>query len=206
MVTLSSLWFAIALTSVVIFFASAIMWMLLPHHKKDILFINTNDADKEADKEAAYIKCMNALDLKPGMYMYPGCDAKDYKTDEGKKRYSTGPWGTLTVFPGKSNFPMNLLKTFITFGVITIFVAYITGLSVGPGADYMQVFRVAGATAMLGHCMGGLTSDFFMGKPSRLIITEMMDKVVYALITAGMFASMWPAGKSVLDGMLINPG
>jgi len=205
MVALSSLWFAIAVTSIVIFFASAIMWMLLPHHKKDIQFINCTDADKEADKEAAFIDAVNAAALKPGMYMYPGCDAKDYKSDEGKARYNNGPWGTLTIYPGKPNFPMNLLKTFITFFVITLFVAYITGLSVGAGADYMQVFRVSGAAAMLGHCMGGITSDFFMGKPSRLIITELFDKVVYALLTAGMFASMWPAASSVLDGMLINP-
>ncbi len=201
MVALSELWLVILIATVCVFFASSIMWMLMPHHKKDIQFLE--------DNEDGYIDAVKSLAIKPGMYMYPGCDHSKSKSDERKtelkERWDAGPWGVLTVYDGKPNFAMNLIKTFIAFLIITTFVAYITGIGVQPGADYLHVFRVAGATAVLGHCMGGLCGSFFMGKPTRFIITDFIDGVVYALVTAGIIASMWPAGINPLDGMLI-PG
>lgn len=197
-VALSEIWLPILIASVVVFFASSIMWMLLPHHHKDIQFLE--------DKESGYIDAVKSLGIAPGLYMYPGCDHSDMKSDEVKGRWNAGPWGVLTVYPGKPNFAMNLIKTFIAFLVITVFVGYITGIGIAPGADYLHVFRVAGATAVLGHCMGGLCGAFFMGKPTRFIITDFIDGVVYALITAGIFASMWPSAPDVLDGMLLPPG
>ncbi len=184
MVQLADLLLPLIITSVCVFFASSIMWMVLPHHKKDIQFLK--------DKEAGYIKTLNELDIKPGLYMYPGCEMKDLKTDEGKARYEAGPWGVMTVYPGKPNFPLNLAKTFITYTIITFMVGYIAGLSLPHGADYMHVFRVVGTTAILGHCMGALVGDFFMGKPTRFIVTSFFDGFVYAMITAGILASMWP--------------
>lgn len=189
MISLAQLWLPLLIASVVVFFASAMMWMVLPHHKKDILFIG--------EGESNYLDTLKKLNLKAGFYMYPGCEQSDLKTDEGKARWDAGPWGTLTVSSCKPNFGMNLLKTFIVYSIITVFVAYITGLSVPAGSDYMHVFRVAGTTAILGHCMGGLVNDFFLGKPARFIATCFFDSLVYALITAGIFASMWPASEAI---------
>jgi len=191
MVNLPELWLVILIATVVVFFASAIMWMFMPHHHKDIQFLE--------DKESGYIEAVQSLDIKPGLYMYPGCDHKDSKNPEVMERWNAGPWGVLTIYEGKPNFAMNLIKTFAAFLVITIFVAYITGISVGPGAQYLHVFRVAGATAVLGHCMGGLCGSFFQGKPTRFIITDFIDGVVYALLTAGIFAWLWPALAQAAD-------
>ncbi len=195
MISITELWLPILLTSAVVFFASAIMWMLLPHHKKDIQFLK--------DSEDEYLNTLGKLNLKPGLYMYPGCDSADMKTDEGKAKWNAGPWGTHIVHPGKPNFGMNLLKAFVVYSLITVMVAYITGLSVRAGADYMHVFRVAGTTAILGHCMGGLVNDTFIGKPTRFILTSFLDGFVYAMITAGILASMWPKAVNVLDGMIM---
>jgi hypothetical protein len=201
MVNLTELWMPILIATVIVFFASSIMWMLLPHHHKDIQFLE--------DKESGYVEAVKSLDIKPGLYMYPGCDHSKSKSDEKKneikERWDAGPWGVLTVYPGKPNFGMNLIKTFIAFLAITVFVGYITGIGIAPGSDYLHVFRVAGATAVLGHCMGGLCGSFFMGKPTRFIITDFIDGVVYALITAGIFASMWPSGGGALPGGIIAP-
>jgi hypothetical protein len=184
-VTITQLWLPLLISSVVVFFASSIMWMVLPHHKPDIKFLG--------DKEKGYIDAINSLSIEPGLYMYPNCDQKDMGSDEFKARYKSGPWGLLTIAPAQPNFPMNLLKTFISFTAITFMVAYISSLAIDPGADYMHVFRVVGTTAILGHCMGALCGDFFLGKPTRFMVTSFIDGVVYALITAGIFASMWPS-------------
>lgn len=191
MTTIADLWLPILITCFVVFFASSIMWMLLPHHKKDILFLK--------DKEAPFFETLNALNLTPGLYMYPGCDGADYKTDEGKAKWNAGPWGTLNVYPARPNFGMNLAKTFIAYSIITIMVAYITGINLAPGAEYMEVFRVAGTTAILGHCMGSIVGDTFLGKPKRFMITCFIDGLVYAMITAGILASMWPPATHAID-------
>jgi hypothetical protein len=196
-VAISQIWLAILIASVSVFFASAIMWMVLPHHKKDMLFLK--------DKEAGFIDSLKTLNLAPGLYMYPGCDQKDMKDEAVKAKWNAGPWGTLIVHPCKPTFGKNLAFAFFAYALITVFVGYITGLSMPAGSDYMEVFRVAGTTAILGHCMGGLVNDVFIGRPRRFIITNFFDGVVYALITAGIIASMWP-GVSAPDagGILIG--
>ncbi len=194
-VALLDLWLPILIATVCVFFASSIIWMLLPYHKKDIQFL-PNEEELTAK--------VTQMNIKPGLYMFPNCqDPKDYEGDEYKAKWKAGPWGTITVQPGQPSFGMNLFKTFLAYLVITVFVAYITAASTRAGADYLAVFQVAGAAGVLGHCMGGLAGDFFLGKPTRFIITGFIDGVIFALITAGVIASMWPAASSALEGTLI---
>ncbi len=141
--------------------------------------------------------------IAPGFYMYPNCqNAKDMKSDAFKARWQRGPWGTINIMGAHPNFPMNLLKTFIAYGVITTMVAYIAGIALAPGTDYAEVFRVVATAGILGHCMGALAGAFFMGTPTRFIVTCFIDGVIFALITAGILASMWPEAQSAINGTL----
>lgn len=192
-VSLMELWLPILIASVCVFFASSIIWMILPYHKKDIQFL---------PNEGELTSKVSEMNIKPGLYMFPNCqDAKDMKSEEFRAKWNAGPWGMITVQGQQPNFPMNLLKTFLAYLFITIFVAYIAGVALPKGAEYMQVFQVIGAAAVLGHCMGGLAGDFFLGKPTRFIITGFVDGVIFAMITAGVIASMWPA----LEGLPGSP-
>jgi hypothetical protein len=189
-VSLAQLWLPILIATVCVFFTSSIIWMLLPYHKPDIKFI---------PNETEFDEAMAKLNIAPGHYMYPNCqDAKDMKSEAFKARWKSGPWGTINVMGQQPNFAINLLKTFIAYGLITTMVAYIAGMSVGPGAEYMHVFRVVATAGVLGHCMGGLANAFFMGTPTRFIFTSFIDGVIFALITAGVIASMWPDGMLML--------
>lgn len=194
-VSITQLWLPILIATVCVFFASSIIWMLLPYHKPDI---------KAIPNEAEFDEAINKLGIAPGFYMYPNCqNAKDMKSEAFKARWKSGPWGTINVMGHQPNFAMNLLKTFIAYGLITVMVAYISGMALGPGADYMNVFRVVATAGILGHCMGALAGSFFLGTPTRFIVTCFIDGVIFALITAGVFASMWPAAQSLLDNTLI---
>lgn len=194
-VSITQLWLPILIATVCVFFASSIIWMLLPYHKPDI---------KAIPNEAEFDEAINKLGIAPGFYMYPNCqNAKDMKSEAFKARWESGPWGTINVMGHQPNFAMNLLKTFIAYGLITVMVAYISGMALGPGADYMDVFRVVATAGILGHCMGALAGSFFLGTPTRFIVTCFIDGVIFALITAGVFASMWPAAQSILDNTLI---
>jgi len=193
MVGLAELWLPILVSAIAVFVASSLIWMVLPHHKADIQTL----PDEEAFDAA--IKPMN---IKPGFYMYPGCHGKDVKSDEFCARYDAGPWGTINVLGAKPNFGMNLIKCFITYLVISAMAGYLAGIGTMPGAEYMDVFRAVGTAAVLGYCMGSLAGDIFMGKPTRFMITCFIDGVVFALITAGVFAAMWPEGAAAaIPGM-----
>lgn len=194
-VALLDLWLPILISAICVFFASSIIWMILPYHKKDIQFL---------PNEGELTSKVTEMNIKPGLYMFPNCqDAKDMKSDEFKAKWNAGPWGTITIQGQQPNFAINLLKTFVAYLVITIFVAYITAASTGQSADYLAVFQVAGAAGVLGHCMGGLAGDFFLGKPTRFIFTSFIDGVIFALITAGILASMWPGPEGVPGAPLI---
>ena len=183
-VSLGELWLPVLIAAVAVFVASSVVWMVLPYHKADIRFMDNEEGFKEAIKP---------LDLAPGLYMYPNCaDAKDMKSESYKERFEAGPWGVITVYPGKPNFGANLLKTFVMYLIISVFVAYMVSLAAPAGAEYMRVFRIAATAGIMAHCLGGIVNDIFLGKPTRFVVTSLLDGVIYALVTAGVFAAMWP--------------
>ena len=187
-VGVSSLILPILVSAVVVFVASAVIWMALPHHKKDLRFL-----PNESEFDAA----IGPLNIEPGFYMFPNCEhARDMKSEAFQTRWKSGPWGTITVMGSAPNFAINLAKSFVSYLLVGLFVAYLTGLALGPGAAYMEVFRVSGAAAVLGYCMGSLANDAFLGKPNRFILTCFIDGVVFALLTAGVFAAMWPSASA----------
>ncbi len=178
------LWLPIVISAVVVFIASFMAWMVFPHHKKDVL---------KLPDEAGFVEALKRYDIPAGTYMWPNCvDAAEMKSDEYKQRYKAGPWGSMTVQPGQPNFGLNLALVFVFYLVVGAFVAYITGQARAPGAEYLSVFQVAGASAFAAYCLGGLPNAIFFGRPVRAVFTDFIDGLVYALLTAGIFAWRWP--------------
>ncbi len=192
MVGLAELWLPILVSGVAVFIVSAVVWMALPYHKADIKFL---------DNEADFDKALGELNIKPGHYMFPGCEAKDMKSDAFKARWTSGPWGSITIQGKAPNFGFNLFRCFIVYVVISAMAGYLAGIGIPAGAEYMDVFRTVGTAAILGYCMGGLANDFFLGKPPRFIVTCFIDGVIYALVTAGIFAAMWPDAAVTLPAI-----
>ncbi len=77
MVAMSSLWLAILLSAVVVWVASAIVWMVLPHHKTDFKRL----PDEEAARGAL-------LGLTLGQYNIPHVSSMDeMKQPDGCKKF-----------------------------------------------------------------------------------------------------------------------
>ncbi|MBZ5545930.1 MAG: hypothetical protein LAO07_20020 [Acidobacteriia bacterium] len=72
------------------------------------------------------------------------------------------------------------------------FVAYLTGRTLAPGANYLVVFRVAGTAAFIGYGLGQLPNGLWKGQPWGMTIKEVIDGLVSALLTAGTFGWLWP--------------
>ena len=184
---LLQLWLPIIVSTVVVFVASSLVWMVLPHHKKDI---------KVLPDEKLLTEHLKQLGISPGVYMWPGCaSSEEMKSEEYKARYESGPWGSLNVHAKKPNFGLNLVLVFVFYLVVSIFVGYIASLARDPGEGFRAVFRVAGATAVLGYCAGSIPGSIFFGKPGRFVLTDFIDNLVYALLTGLLFGWLWPAAS-----------
>lgn len=184
MVPLSALWLPILLSAVIVFVASSIMHMLLPYHKSD--YQQLPDEDK-------LLATLRAANLKRGLYVFPFCNHKDMKSPAVQEKYKQGPVGMLTIVPsGPPNMPKYLVKWFVYCVVIGFFVAYLTGHTVAPNTHYLAVFRVAGTAAFLAYGLGCLSNGIWKGQPWSITIKEVIDGLVYALLTAGTFGWLWP--------------
>jgi hypothetical protein len=76
--------------------------------------------------------------------------------------------------------------------IIGFFVAYLTGRTVAPGAHYPAVFRVAGTAAFLAYGLGHLSNGIWKGQTWTVTTKEVIDGLVYGLLTAGTFGWLWP--------------
>lgn len=184
MTEFTSLWLPILVSSVVVFFASFLAWMVLGHHKADV---------KALPDERAFIDRVSELKIPAGTYMWPNCaTGEDMKSPEFQQRFDAGPWGSINIVGAKPNFGQNLTLTFLFYVVVSVFVAYITGEARGPGSGFGPVFQVAGSVAILAYCAGSIPNAIFFSKPGRFVFTEFVDGLAYGLLTGLVFALMWP--------------
>jgi len=183
---LPQLWLPILVSAVIVFIASSLAWMVLPHHKKDI---------KTLPDEKALTEHLVKLNLAPGLYMWPGCGSgQDMKSEEYKARYAAGPWGSINILGSRPNFGRNLVLMFVFYIVVSLFVGYVAALARPAGSAFLPVFRVAGAAAILAYCAGSIPGAIFMSKPGRFVLTDLLDGLVYGLLTGATFGLLWPGG------------
>lgn len=180
---LLALWLPIVLSAVLVFVASFVMHMVLSHHKKDVAKLPDEDR---------FLDLLRSSGAKPGMYMLPYCgDWNELKDPEKKKRYDAGPHGVLSVWSGPPAMGANLAMTFVFYLVVGVFVAYIAIAALDSDATYLQVFRVTGTVAIVAYCFGFVQQDIWYKRPLRNVVLDIMDGVVYGLLTAGVFGWLW---------------
>jgi hypothetical protein len=185
MVPVMSLWIPILLSAVFVFVASSIIHMVLPVHRNDF---------RKAAKEDELMEALRRLALSPGDYLvpHPGSPA-GMKSPEFVEKMRKGPSAVLTVYPpGPPSMGTSLLLWFIYCVVVSVIAAYVAGRAVGPGADYLAVFRFAGTTAFVGYSLALPQNSIWYKRNWGATIRSMTDGLVYGLLTAGSFGWLWP--------------
>jgi hypothetical protein len=184
MVPLTALWLPIILSAIIVFVASSIMHVLLKYHEGDCQRLP--DEDK-------LLAALRAAGLSRGLYMFPYGSHKEMKSPAMQEKYKQGPVGMMTVFPsGPPAMPKFLGMWFVYCLVIGFFTAYLTGHTVPPGVNYLVVFRVAGTAAFMAYGLGQFSNGIWKGQPWSMTIKEVVDGLVYGLLTAGTFGWLWP--------------
>ena len=184
MVTLDMLWLPIVVATVLVFVASNIVWMVLPHHKKDT---------RRLPDEAAALEVLGKQGLTPAVYRFPWAEMSEMKNPAVVEKFARGPVGLLTVIPsGPYNMGKSMAAWVTYIMVLSVVVALVAERMLGPGAPYISVFRRVGTVAILAYSAGNVPNAIWWGKPWSNVGREVADGVLYGLLTAGSFGWLWP--------------
>jgi len=185
MTALTALWLPILVSAVFVFIASSIIHMLPLWHKGDYPPVPNQDQAMAA---------LRPLAIPPGDYMMPrAANMAEMKTPEFIEKLTRGPVMVLTVMRnGPVSMTRSLVLWFVYCVVVSFFSAYITSRALLPGADYLQVFRFAGATAFLAYALGLWQMSIWFARSWSIAVKDTLDGLIYALVTAGTFGWLWP--------------
>jgi hypothetical protein len=185
MVSLLALLIPIVVSAVFVFIASSIIHMVTAWHKNDLM--------KVPDEEGV----MNALrpfKLPPGNYAFPKADSMaDMKSPAFMEKMKAGPVAFMTVRPGW-NFNMGgtLFQWFLYSLAVSVVAGYIAGVAFGPGTEYLRIMQVAGCVAFVGYSMAQMHESIWWGRRWSWTIRNMLDGLLYGLLTGGTFGWLWP--------------
>ena len=184
MVGFELLWLPILLSAVFVFIASAIIHMLPLWHKNEF----PQMANEEKFRDA-----VRPLNVAPGEYMVPRASQAEMRSPEFTEKLKKGPVMMMTVFPNR---PFSMGKSLVQWFIYTIIVgicaAYISGRALPVGADYLHVFRFAGATAFFCYAVGLWQMSIWYGRNWATTIKITFDGLIFGLLTAGVFGWLWP--------------
>ena len=185
MVTLASLWLPIVLSAVGVFVVSSLIHMALPIHKSDY---------RRLPREAETMEHLRRDSLPPGIYAMPWCSGtQEMSSAETREKFEKGPVGMVIVRPSGMPSMAGFFAQWIGYcAAVAFFAAYVAAHTLAPGAHYLAVFRIVGASAFMAYGIGNLPSSIWGGHPWSVTVKHVIDGLVYACVTAGFFGWLWP--------------
>lgn len=183
MVPLTALWLPILVSGVAIFIVTNILWMVLK-------FWHFADYKRFPD-DKVFVDATRPLQA--GMYVFPWMDMKTMTPEQREERHK-GPSGLLYL-RNPSPFSMGtMLLSWFLYCLFSAFCgAYLASETLPPGAPFLRVLQIAGATVTIFWAFGSNVSDsIWYGKPWASSIKHVVDGVIYGLIAGAVFAWLWP--------------
>jgi hypothetical protein len=182
-VQLTSLWLPILLSAIAVFVASALIWTVVQWHNSDWKKLPDEEAARRALKGVA-----------PGEYNLPhAADGKARQSPEWQEKFREGPAAMMVVLPHGS---MAMGKQFVQWIlyclIISLLVGYVAAATLPAGTGYLKVFQVTGTTAFLAYAGGAAAGSIWFGHGWGRTVKDIIDGLVYGLLTAGFFGWLWP--------------
>jgi len=186
MSAIASLWMPILATAVLVFIASSLIHMVFKWHNTDYKKL-ANEDDVRA--------VVRAGSPAPGQYVIPHCqDMKEMGGDDMKKKFVDGPIAFMTV--RKNGLPEMgpcLTQWFFFCLLIAAIAGWVAACSVGFGANVRQAGCLVGMMSLLAYGGGSLQMGIWFGKPWGSVAKDILDSIIYALISGLVFMWLWPA-------------
>ena len=184
MVHVPSLWMPILLAAALVFVASSVIHQALGYHLKD--FKRVADEDDLMD-------ALRGFGIPPGDYSFPHVGSKEAMgSEEVQEKWKRGPAGLITLLPPRNDMRAQLIQWFVYCLVVSAFAGYVTGLTLGPGTGYMEVFRMSSTVAFGAYALSHLQRSIWYAQSWGTTARNMFDGLVYGLLTGGAFGWLWP--------------
>ncbi|HJU83994.1 MAG TPA: hypothetical protein VJ600_07265 [Holophagaceae bacterium] len=185
MVSLTQLWLPILLSAVMVFVASSLIHTVIQWHKSDYHGLSNEDEVRAAIRKGSPA---------PGMYTLPRCeDMKDMGKPEMQEKFKEGPVAFLVLRAnGAPSMGSSLSLWFVYCAIVSVFTAYLTGHAQVDGATFIKIFRFAATAAFMAYAGGALPMGIWWGQPWRAVAKDILDALIYGLITGGTFGWLWP--------------
>lgn len=185
MVPLLSLWLPILGSAVIVFLASWMVHMLLPHHRSDFL---------QLPREDAVLDSLRSLNVAPGQYLAPFANtAAQMKRPEYQAKRKRGPALFLTLAAGGDDgMGKSLSQWFIYLLVVSLFAAWLARHALLPGASHLTVLKFVAVASFMAYGVGHPHQSIWYRQAWRTTANYLLDGLIYALLTAAVFSWLWP--------------
>jgi hypothetical protein len=185
MISFAHLWLPILLSAIGVFIASSILHMLLKFwHGSDYAAFSNEDEVRAAIRHGSPT---------PGIYALPHCTMESMKTPEGKEKFATGPVGLVILrangMPAIGGF---LALWFVYSLVVSYLCAMLAGMTLTVDTDLHRVFHVVALAAFLAYALRSVPAGIWEGHPWKAVAKDVVDGLIYAIVTAAVFAWLWP--------------
>jgi hypothetical protein len=182
------LWMPIVVATIVMFITSAVIWMALPHRKKE--FASLPDED-------GLMAVLRKGNIRAGMYLFPfmshAMQKDKTKMEAHMKKWAEGPAGIVTVVPkGPMSMGRMMGQSIVFYLIVNIFLAYLGSLTLVGHPTNREIFRVIGTVAFMTYFFGTVPWCIWFGHPWQKQWLQIIDALLYAAVTAGTFGLLWP--------------
>jgi hypothetical protein len=181
-VALQALLHPIGLSALLVFLTTAACWLLLPHHRSDV---------RPLPDEASALEALGRQGLAPGVYRFPFGGAPQDRAFADK--LDKGPSGLIVVTRARPrSVGWSVGFSILHALAVSLAVGFVASRSLAAGAAALSVFQVTGAVAVLAYSAALVQESLWWGRPWRTTLKTMADGVACALVTAAVFAWLWP--------------
>ncbi|HEY5972545.1 MAG TPA: hypothetical protein VIT22_11420 [Pseudoxanthomonas sp.] len=183
---LPQLWLPILVAAVLVYIASALIHMVFKWHN--------NDYRKLANEEEVQA-ALRKSPVAPGLYTVPHCaDMKAMRDEAVVKKFVDGPVVFVTVFKsGPPKMGGMLLRWFLFNLTVATATAAIALQIYGVPGNGHAAAHLIGLITFLTYAGGSVSSGIWMGKPWISVLKDLLDALIYGIVSALAFWWLWPA-------------
>lgn len=184
MTQVAQLWIPIVLSAVLVFVASSIIHMVLKWHNTEYRKLSNEDAVRGALRAASAV---------PGQYVIPYCkDMKEMQGPEMQQKFIEGPVAFVVMRASGPPKMGGLLVQWFIYGLVVALIAACLAGGVLPAGSGRQAGILTGAIAFLVYGGGSVPNAIWMGKPWSSALKELLDALIYGIVTGATFCWLWP--------------
>jgi len=184
MSSIAPLWLPILLSAVAVFILSSLVHMVLRWHNSD---------QKPVPNEEAVAAALRGLPR--GEYRLPWANSMAEMRDPAwQAKVKDWPIAHIGVWTGDwgKGFGKSLVLWFVYSLVVSWLSGHVAHSALGMTADAYKVFHAVFLTAFAGYGLGQVQKTIWGTTPWIVTIKNLVDSLIYALATAGVFVWLWP--------------